>query len=1069
MTVGELLLNLNVVGSRQAVKDIDKVLGSIKKVSDIIKTTGGSMKTLGDSVNNVGTIFTNVGKAMTNYITKPLLGVGLVSVKTAMGFDRQMSKVQAVTRSTGRDFITLRKLAIEMGSKTTKTATEAAEAIEYMGLAGWDLTKIQKALEPILRASEAGVMDLGETSDLVTDSMSALGIGVDDLGRYLDIAAEGSVMSNMSLKQFLKTMMQAGGTFDRLNTPLEEAGALIGILAEKGYKGKQAGNALITIMKNLTLKSGQSGKAMKELGIETYDTNGKFRGISVILKDLNKKFATLTDEQRDTYIQMIGGATRTKELDALLKGTSTSLDGFTKRLYNSKGALSKMASTMQKNLHGQITKLKSILEGIAIAIGDLLMPIISFFVSKLQKLSEWFFKLNKFTKAIILIFGGLLASIGPIVTIIGTLITAIGLVIGGIAGLITLIGTVGLPVIAAVIAGLVGFVAQTTIVIGIIGLVTAAVGGFLAKLGFLQNGIKTISSLLSGDFNKIFTLLSKTLGMNEKSALKLSNSFVEMYRKAKVVITVIRNNLIPLFKLLKDKVVTAFSSINGSTKASQNFFINFVKRITNAGEKIFGYLYKVFDEFGLIPTKLKFTNNKIAAEFVELNAKTSANLDNIINSQYIFGKNLTSENLKIYNKKMNDTVNSMNQELQLVLTELNKRKNTELTALQNLFNESAVLTSVEEAKRIEKFKQYYTQEQTELTNNNARIKEIMTQASNEKRALTSIEVQTINNLRRDSKNKAIGYVSTSQAEQIRIMEESKNLKTAITKSEAMIIITEANRAYDKVVEKARKQKNDKINAIIQQRDGVGVISRDEADKMIREAQRESHSVIEKARDTKNKTISHASKKAGGVISEADREKRGVTTQADKIKSVLLRIWSDIKAKLPQYTREAINGVAAAIIANKGLIISKAFEVGAALVGGLISGIGSRIGRLMSKISKLTSIMSVGINIPRFATGVRNFVGGLALVGEQGPELVNLPKGSNVYTAGHTRRLLPSKPIQDIFNSSLKSRFQNNQATSIRGVNNNVLIKIDASNMSVDQLGTALVSKLRSYGIKPQTQ
>lgn len=1066
MTVGELLLNLKIVGSKEAVKDINNVLGTIKKISDVTKLVGNSIKTLGNGISNVGGIITNVGKGMTNYITKPLLNIGAASIQTAMTFDRQMSRVSAVTGETGTNFTTLRKLAIDMGSKTTKTATEAAEAIEYMGLAGWDMGQIQKGLEPILRASEAGMMDLGLTSDLVTDSMSALGIGINDITRYLNIAANAQNMSNQSMRQFLEAMLIAGGTFKRLETPLEEAGALLGVLAERGYKGSRAGRALISIMNNLTVKSGQSGKAMKELGIETYDTNGKFKGITVILKELNAKFAKLTDEQRDTYIQMIGGKMRTKELDALLNGTSTTLDKFTKRLYNSDGALSKMAETMQKNLGGQVIKLKSILEGIAIQIGTLLTPIISAFVKVLQNLSEWFFNLDTTTKYIILAFSGLLASIGPIIVIIGSLITSVGVLVTAIGGLITLIGTVGLPVIAAVTAAIIALPIYIGALVAGIGSFVAILGTLLARLGILGDGLATIKALISGDFNRMFSLLTNNFGMNERAANKLSNAFSEMYRKGKIVLTVIKNNLIPVFNVLKDAVINSFKNMNNSTSVSRGIFIDFVQRIVSWGSKLVNYFYKIFDEFDLIPTKLKFANNKIAAEFVQLNAKTNSNLDNIINSQFIFGKTLTDENLKIYNKKVNDTKTLMDKELALVLESMNKRKNIELNSLQDLFNSSSVLTATEEAKRVQRLKDHYTQRQTSLQENNARIKEIMTNASNEKRALNQYEIATIDALRKEFMNNSIRYISTSEAEQIRIMEEAKNLKTSISKKEAMNIIAEANRAYDAVVNKANKQKNDKINAIIQQRDGTKVISKDEADKMIREAQRQADTVISKARQTKNTTISEASRKAGGVISAAEKEKRETTNQADKIKAVLNKIWNDIKKSLPSKTREALGAVAKAIIANKAFITRKAFEVGAALVSSMISGIASKIGQLTLKIGELMSKVNIIGTIPKFASGVRNFKGGLAIVGEKGPELIRLPKGSDVFTANNTQSMLSNinMPLKDMYKNALR-----NNIGTFSGTSSNVTFNINASHMDVDQLGRMLVSKFRSYGIRSQTE
>jgi TP901 family phage tail tape measure protein len=166
-----------------------------------------------------------------------------------------------------------------MGAATSKSATEAAEALSYMALAGWDTNTSLTALEPVLRLSEAGKMDLALASDLVTDSMSSLGIGVEELQSYLDKMAKTSSKSNTSVTQLGKAMVIAGGTFKNLNTPMSEANAILGILANRGLKGSEAANSLNSIMINLTIGAGQAGTAMKELNISAFDSEGRFKGM----------------------------------------------------------------------------------------------------------------------------------------------------------------------------------------------------------------------------------------------------------------------------------------------------------------------------------------------------------------------------------------------------------------------------------------------------------------------------------------------------------------------------------------------------------------------------------------------------------------------------------------------------------------------------------------------------------------------------------------------------------------------------------------------------------------------
>ena len=585
-------------------------------------------------ISSLADSLVSIGGSLIENLSKPLVDVGMSIVETTMTFDKQMSRVSAVTGATGKDFTTLRDLAIDMGSSTSKTATEAAEAIEYMGLAGWDLKEIQAGLEPILRASEAGMMDLGRTSDLVTDSMAALGIGTKDMGRYLDIAAKAQNSSNQSMEQFLEAMVTAGGSFKMFNVPLEEAGALLGILANRGYKGSEAGNALISIMANLTKKGGEAGKAMKELGIKVYDSHGKFRGMTTILTDLNKKFAGMTEEQKNTYIQMIGGKTRTKELNAMLNGTKEELGGLTKKLYDSKGALSNMAKTMQDNFAGQITQLKSKLEGIAIAIGDRLTPYLRIATQWVQKLADWFYELPTSVKDAIIIFGILAASIGPIAVILGTLIAVVAGIVGGISSLVSLIMTIGLPVFAALAGAVTLLVAGFTIFAGVFSAVSLAIGGIIIKTGLLQAAFNSIKAIVGaivavfrGDLSQAFTLLTEKFGMSKEQA----KFFIEKIKGARDALvkigTVIKNVtslLGAIFTADKQKMIDLLRSKFGFTKTEAKKFADKVQelkeKIMRVGEKMkevaAGAIAK-FADMVKKAAKYVYDHRKEIAKFIE--------------------------------------------------------------------------------------------------------------------------------------------------------------------------------------------------------------------------------------------------------------------------------------------------------------------------------------------------------------------------------------------------------------------------------------------------------------------
>ncbi|SHK49038.1 phage tail tape measure protein [Paramaledivibacter caminithermalis] len=270
----------------------------IVKIGANLRDFDRQMRRVTREISYLGNKLQGVGKQLTTKVTLPILGIGAASTKLGMEFEKSMSEVSAVTGATGEEFDKLEKLAREMGSKTSKSASEAADAIKYMGLAGWDTSQIMKGLEPVLRLSEAGNIDLGRASDLVTDSMSALGLTTEELRTYLDQMAQTSRKSNTNIDQLAEAMIVAGGTLKNLNVPLDEANALFGILANRGKKGSEAGNSLNSILINLTSGAGQAGKAMEELGLSAFDSNGKFKGIGNVLKELKEKLSGLTEEQK---------------------------------------------------------------------------------------------------------------------------------------------------------------------------------------------------------------------------------------------------------------------------------------------------------------------------------------------------------------------------------------------------------------------------------------------------------------------------------------------------------------------------------------------------------------------------------------------------------------------------------------------------------------------------------------------------------------------------------------------------------------------------------------------------
>lgn len=303
------------------------------------------------------------------------------AVSTYADFDQAMANTAAICGATADDYARLQQAALDMGKATTKTATESAEALGYMSLAGWDVNESIAGLEPILRLSEATQMDLATCSDLVTDSLSALGLQVDDLGEYLDVAAMANNKSNQTAQMLMEAYIGVGGTMKNLNIPIQESAAALGVLANRGIKGSEAGTALNAVINNLTTGTGQAGKMMEKLGISAFDSNGKFIGLAETIRVVDDATKNMTEGQRNAALAAIGGKQHIDALNDLISGlNTTTADGrseweaLTDDLYNADGALSTMAATVTDTLQGAISIFGSAMDDMKIRLAQTFAP-----------------------------------------------------------------------------------------------------------------------------------------------------------------------------------------------------------------------------------------------------------------------------------------------------------------------------------------------------------------------------------------------------------------------------------------------------------------------------------------------------------------------------------------------------------------------------------------------------------------------------------------------------------------------------------------------------------------------
>ena len=363
-------------------KSAEELGKTAQETGQDFKGAKSDIKSYEDAVSGLNSAISDVSGDLKGIVTAAAgavtavggAAVGAVSKATEVGagFEKSMSKVQAISGATGEDLAALEQAAKNMGASTSKTASESADALSYMALAGWKTEEMLTGLEPILRASEAGEMDLATCSDLVTDSMSAMGVSVNDLAHYLDVVAAAQSNSNTSMQQLLEAFVECGGSAKNFWLNVEDVSAILGVMANRGIKGTEAGTALNSIFVNMLGSTKRTAEAMDTLGLSLYDQNGKTKDMTEALKEMGGALATATDEQRNNLEAMLGGKTQITALQALVNGLNDEYDGLSETLYNCDGALMNTAKTMQDNLTGKVTEMQSALEGLGIDFYDYL-------------------------------------------------------------------------------------------------------------------------------------------------------------------------------------------------------------------------------------------------------------------------------------------------------------------------------------------------------------------------------------------------------------------------------------------------------------------------------------------------------------------------------------------------------------------------------------------------------------------------------------------------------------------------------------------------------------------------
>ena len=571
-------LQREIVETEQDLKNLETQANQSATAVQKIAATGEKLKTVGDNISSAGQKLLPVTAGVT--------ALGTASVTTAANFESSMSQVQAtmgitkdamstVNGQSVNTMDTLSKLAKKMGAETAFSASECAEALNYLALAGYDTQQMCDTLPTVLNLAAAGDIALADASDMVTDAMSALGMGVDEAETMVDQMAKTASTTNTSVAQLGEGILTIGATAKSIKGGTAELNTELGILANNGIKGAEGGTHLRNIILSLQNPTDKAAAQMEALGLSVYDSEGNMRSMNDILGDLNKSMDGMTSAEKSNIISTIFNKTDLSSVNALLANTGETWDSLQKSITDSGGAAQQMADTQLDNLQGQITILKSALEGLAISFGELLMPAIKQIVGWVQKFVDWLNGMNDGTKKVIMTVALLAAALGPVLIVIGKVISAVGTIMTVV------------PKIAGVINTVKGAFAalNTTMLANPITLIIAAIVALVAAFIYLWNNCD--------GFRQFWIDLWENV---KQTAVTVWNAIKEFFAQVWEAIKTIFSTV---FEVIKTLVTTYF---NLYKTIIQTVFNTVKTVITTIWESIKGVFTTVFNVIKILVT-----------------------------------------------------------------------------------------------------------------------------------------------------------------------------------------------------------------------------------------------------------------------------------------------------------------------------------------------------------------------------------------------------------------------------------------------------------------------------------
>lgn len=562
-------LNLYDRELEEATKHMKSLQDHQRAINTSLGKLGNNFSKFGPQLKTMGEGMKNIGRSMGLYVTAPIVAGFGAAAKKSIDFDDSMRKVKATSGATGNEFNQLRKKALEMGAKTKFSASESADALNYMALAGWDSKQMMSGISGVMDLAAASGEDLGQVSDIVTDSLTAFGMEAKDSSRFADVLAQTSSKANTDVKGLGDAFKYAAPVAGALGYSVEDTSIAIGLMSNAGIKGEKAGTALRTMFTNLSKPTKAMKDKMDELGISITDSNGEMLPMRDVIDQLRGKMSGLSKDQQAAAAATIFGKESMSGALAVVNASDEDYQKLTKSIDGSKGASKRMAKEMEGGIGGSLRKMKSAIESLAISIGDVLAPFIRKLADGIASIATKLTNMHGWVQGTIVAFGVLVAAIGPVLFVFGAFISVMGSAMTTLGPLL-----IGISKAGGLMAFLSGKVATAVRMFPALGTAISFAGGPLLWIvgGLTALGIGfTVAYKKSETFRNIVNKAVSGV-MNTFKAAKIAlQGFFQLFKGNG------QDGVITLSKILSPDVVVGLT--NFATTVKRVFFqvINAIK------------------------------------------------------------------------------------------------------------------------------------------------------------------------------------------------------------------------------------------------------------------------------------------------------------------------------------------------------------------------------------------------------------------------------------------------------------------------------------------------------------